>query len=264
MLNAADVRPADDILLSIFPTAAGPSLTWYKYWLPYQVQSFQHDLSNSFASTPFESTDSLFSKDSNIMKAFCEIARLAKCDDASTLELISRAVRELDIFSKGTESDHNLQQFLVFTFLGWQTMLWAPSFTPSFDELIVQDPLIGVKATKIINKSQNQRDAKLPLFRFLYGFGQLLPAPPKKDVYDVERGTPAKHSEMVTPRDLNWFLLSRIGSVTITWIDTMAEHLTFDSGNRVLYLFRYPSFAARCMGELSEDGERSTDSVLHA
>jgi hypothetical protein len=93
----------------------------------------------------------------------------------------------------------------------------------------------------------------LPLH--LMGFGVLLPSP-LYWAYDIDEEK--QHSltsiTTVSPATLNAHLLASINSsFTFRWIGILSHHLEFNSRERMLNLFRFPSFCFANMDQ-SEDG----------
>ena len=148
------------------------------------------------------------------------------------------------------------QRVLVFTILGWQTMLWEPMWDAANPtQLTVAQLMDGYESRTFMAYTQDHRCARLPMHEFLLGFGYLLPA------RSTDRQSPESFTT-VHAKQLNMSLLATIGGIKIRWIDTLGAHLEFDNRTKTLFLFRFPSF---CAVNLEKDlsGEKWVRGVIH-
>lgn len=259
-------QPADPSTISIFPKSTGPSLTWYRHWLQQRFEQIPSDLVKTLESNGSVDLDSgLQRPSSTATKLFLEVAKQARSQDCS-LQTIYEQIKEQGLYTGDTAADTDAHRTLVFTILGWQSMLYKVAFHAApYPQLSIERPLPGSELGSDLRTIQSQDDAKLPLDQFLYGYGQLFPPPAQDHIGDVEAGIPSSLPDTVSPLEMNWFLLNRLCNVSVAWIENVSHHMTFDHSNRVLYLFRYPSFAARCLPNMERSSnDVNTGSVLHA
>jgi hypothetical protein len=72
-----------------------------------------------------------------------------------------------------------------------------------------------------------------PLFIFLRKFGRLIPEPGA----DL-----AEAPELITVSYVCFAMLDKVADVRIEWVNSLSLHLEFDNVQRVLRVFRFPSF----------------------
>ncbi|KAF1961987.1 hypothetical protein CC80DRAFT_589442 [Byssothecium circinans] len=99
--------------------------------------------------------------------------------------------------------------------------------------------------------------AKRPLVRMFLGFkGQY-----DEQVADSDRATTTT-SDILYEASLNFYSLYTIGKVRLRWVDCLMRHLEFDRQNRILYIFRWPTFCATSI--LSQKGFPSVNLITAA
>ena len=150
---------------------------------------------------------------------------------------------------------------LVFSIIGWQTMLYKPdngSCSPS--EIAISDETDGHRFASQYNLRQDSSKTMKPLDEFLHGFGLLLP---ERDFFPhtAEDQDVLKEIIHVSSISFNAKLLSRVGKLHIKWTDVLACHLELDISSNTLYIFRYPSF---CLANLSESDQETSKTTLQA
>jgi len=130
---------------------------------------------------------------------------------------------------------------LVFAVVGWSTMLYTPIFTSAdgdFGTLTNQSGTFhNPTAAKFLEESSNR-----PLGAVLRNYGLMpIACPPGAGMSSL--GLPT----LLTVTHLNFFSLSKLGDVTIPWVDDLSKHCEFDrySKGKELKLFRLPSLCAR-------------------
>lgn len=52
------------------------------------------------------------------------------------------------------------------------------------------------------------------------------------------------YADAIVASNINYYVLSRVGHVTIRWTRSICEHLDFDEHGKALSLFAYPAFCA--------------------
>lgn len=55
-------------------------------------------------------------------------------------------------------------------------------------------------------------------------------------------------------KDLNFAFLEKFLGISISWVDSLAAHMEFDPAAGVLFLYRFPSFCAKNMATLHQEG----------
>lgn len=156
---------------------------------------------------------------------------------------------------------HNARN-LVFAIIGWQTMLYRPdirSCPPA--QLAIADETDGHRGEAHICLRQNQSTCKKLLPDFLMGFGVLLPPRNFSALASEVDKNALRGIKTAAAESFNAHLLTRIGGVTITWIECLACHLEYEVSSNTLYLFRYPSF---CLANLPEKSDCPPNTAIHA
>jgi len=71
-----------------------------------------------------------------------------------------------------------------------------------------------------------------PLFLLLNKFGRLIP----------EVGTFPQVPELISVSHVCFAMLDKVAEVKIEWVNSLSLHLEFDNVQRILKIFRFPSF----------------------
>lgn len=156
-----------------------------------------------------------------------------------------------NIFGNDSEETTDAKRLLVFSILGWQSMIYQPDFNvcPSNQLVIhheVGDPDSGlVYDTYTVPAEMSDR----PLYVLLKGFGNLLPARSSNTAMAaVESSKAAASWTALYPDELNAYLLHTLLRVRFRWVDTLALHLDYDKSSRTLSLFSFPSMCISQLG----------------
>ena len=139
-------------------------------------------------------------------------------------------------------------QSLVFAVIGWQTLLYQPdlrSCPPS--QLAIKNEMGLHQGYSRICIKQDLSACKRSLPDFLLGFGVLLPPENFNLSESCDSNDDGPNTRSVSAVSLNAHLLTTIGDINVEWVDSLSCHLEFDAHNRKLFLFRYPTFCARCI-----------------
>lgn len=140
-----------------------------------------------------------------------------------------------------------LRRLLIFAVLGWQSMLYLPSFdTCPLDELAVHQDIDQPDSGLVFHTYKMSSDlADRPMSILLKGYGNILPSR-SEELTKVASESNASTSSWfcIDPAEANAHLLHTLLRVNFRWVDTMALHLDYDSSTRTLSLFRYPSLCA--------------------
>jgi len=243
----------DPTILKIFPHGTETDLSaldqkkqmvWYRWWLDQQLENVPDTFSSLL---PDGRNDLQLREASHLTKIFLEVAHSARSEDGTSIDDIIDHLVSLELIRRPEEVRDTLQicRTLVFAILGWQTMLYTPSFgTSPPKQLAINDDLDGYRGQAFLVLKQDQVCAKRHLSALLMGFGLLLPPSNTCVSDDPEEGQAFNSITSIQSGELNAFLLHSIAHVRIKWIDVLAPHLEFNKATNTLYLFRYPSFCA--------------------
>ena len=232
------------------PTFAHPP--WYRWWLYQQIRSQPQRL---LLALPNIDRD----KDSDWSKHFSplwnKIRELVLVPGPKTIDGITDMLVELGVISvRDNYEAYQSAKELVFSIIGWQTMLYKPDVLPSmaggFNILDEMDGYHG-EARICLNQSSVSGTNDLP--NFLLGFGMMLPPRNYCAFDDADDVKLFNHTKSVVSKELNAHVLTKVCGVKIRWVDSLSCHLELDRHSGTLFLFRYPSF---CISNLQKGGIR--------
>jgi hypothetical protein len=242
-------------------------MTWYRYWVRYQANSVPTEVRNLVISQAAGSVDPLpMIPSSEILELFLRLAFTVKATREISLDKIIQTLqRFIQTDPSNTANGQQLCRSLTLSVLAWQTMLWAPSLdTCSPLSLSISNPDKDFRSPGLFRTEQPQKEARHPLYEFLFGFGELFPVSKRAGNADIEGRRGAEKFATAIPGELNSYLLREMGDLSIRWSDVIQPHLELDEVNRVLFLFRYPSFAASCLPSQTDGDASAAPSVLHS
>jgi hypothetical protein len=175
---------------------------------------------------------------------------------ATSIDEVVEHLEEKALFEPALDAWEVLraQRLLVFALLGWQSMLFLPSFEDNTHrELAIRKaPDVPNSGLLFDTYSVSESLADRPLAILLKAYGNLLPACCRSSRTVVTELAKTVYSwTSLSPFDTNAYLLSTLLRVEIRWVDTLALHLDYDKSSRILSLFRYPSF---CIAMLHSKG----------
>lgn len=237
------------------PSSVPADFDWYLKWLCLQISRLPEDEASLLAKDADSGTTSL-GKNSTFHKTFVTINQITRSQDNLSIDEIQEKLIEEDIFLSDSGSSDVLvaQRRLVFAMLGWQSMLFLPSFDtrrPSSlnicrapgqpnSGLVFDDWSVPIDLTD------------RPLAILLKAFGNLLPArASSSDNVASELSKQAFSWTSLSSSDVNAYLLHTLLRVNIQWVDTLSLHLDYDKPTRSLSIFRHPSF---CVAMLQSKG----------
>ncbi|MCJ1365751.1 hypothetical protein MMC16_004876 [Acarospora aff. strigata] len=237
-------------------------MAWYRWWLDQQLENVPDAFSSLL---PDGENIVQFQEASPLTKIFLEVAELARSEAGSSIDSIIDHLVDLELVKKPDNVSGTLQtcRTLVFAILGWQTMLYTPSFgTSPPKQFAICDDLDGFRGQTFLVLRQDQLCAKRRLSSLLMGFGLLLPPPNTCLSEDPEERQAFESTTVIQSGELNAFLLQSIAHIQIKWIDVLAPHLEFNKATNTLYLFRYPSF---CVANIPSETDGSNfKGVIHS
>ncbi len=197
-------------------------------------------------------------------QVFLQTARCMRTGCHQSIDGIVLHLKELGMIQYRNEDDRVAGHSLIFAILGWQTMLYSPSFRtcpPGQFELVkTEDGFGGQAYTKARSDSFMVGNH---VSQFLHEFGTMLPKPNMCVSDDQDEQQAFRDISIIDPREFNAYWLSSVAGIEIQWVDELALHLEFDKARNTLYLFRRPSF---CLADLvtRRGGSSNTPkSVLH-
>jgi hypothetical protein len=245
--------------LSIFPygaksesttTSLVTQLPWYSWWLEQQLKNVPQSIAGQL---PYSS---------DFMTAYLKIAHYARTKECFSIDDIVAHLLNLDLVqAQDIGNRWEAVRAFVFAILGWQTMLYSPSFgTSPPQQLAIADVLDGFTGQAFMVLKQNQTSAKRSLPDFLLGFGLMLPQENICMSEDTEDRQAFESLAVINPGDFNAYLLQSIAKIRIKWVDVLAPHMEFDKATNTLFLFRYPSF---CVANLPSPNDISSKGVIH-
>lgn len=195
-------------------------------------------------------------KDSRFHHIFKSVNELLRSHKGTSIDEIIEHLVDDALLERASDSSNVFvaQQHLVFALLGWQSMLFLPSFQNNpLRELAIHrapgEPNSGL-LFDTYSVSLSVADRPLPIL--LKAFGNLLPArcwPSENVASEVAKAVYSWTS--LSSSDINAYLLHTLLRADIRWVDNLALHLDYDKSTRTLSIFRYPSF---CVAMLQSKG----------
>ncbi|KAH6620733.1 hypothetical protein B0J18DRAFT_205972 [Chaetomium sp. MPI-SDFR-AT-0129] len=142
---------------------------------------------------------------------------------------------------------------MVFSLLGWLSLLYVPATQDQSDEL-----RINLQATQLaIRDTVSTEKVGRPLDELLRSFGELLPL---RIIGKVETGPqtePQSPRAMLEVSHLNVSTLKDMANMQIIWVDSLSEHLAFDPITPSVSIFKCPSFC-----QLQKHSDRSILAIM--
>ena len=235
-------------LLPYFPQDCSSTLQldrvqWYSWWVDKQMEIEPRE---TFSCLPDFSSDSEKHPKESLITVWQEICRYMTTEGSISInELILRLANNHTIQSSSDEAALADARNLVFTIIGWQTMLYRSDLRSCpRAHLAIADEMDGHKGLANICLKQSQASCKKRMNDFLLGFGVLL-RPRNFNVSELSEDKQAfKEIRVADAAAFNAHLLTSLGGLNIKWIDSIACHLDLDRDSNTIFLFRYPSFCA--------------------
>ena len=237
------------------PAATALDFRWYLEWLIQQVQNLPDCLIDLIRDQDKLNTID-FAPCTILCRIFIAVNRFVRKSQSPSIDEVIEHLQEERIFElAGCETAQlPAQRLLVFAILGWQTMLYLPSFnTCSLAQLEIHQHVGQPNSRLVYDTFRMSADlADRPLAILLKGYGNLLPS--------RCRGLPTVASETsrvasswnaINVTEMNAYCLFSYLNVKINWVDTLALHLDYDKSSRTLSLFKYPSL---CVATLETNG----------
>ncbi|KAI9853127.1 MAG: hypothetical protein M1824_001540 [Vezdaea acicularis] len=228
---------------------------WYLPWLASQLSALPESIKLLLnEGSDFDTANLLDNRRFSII--FSSVNESLRSSKNTSIDDVIEHLEKKALFKPSLDTLEVLRakRLLVFAFLGWQSMLFLPSFEDNnlCEFAIRNDPNIPNSGLLFDAYSVSENLADRPLAILLKAYGNLLPARccSSKTVASELAKTVYSWTSL-SPFDTNAYLLHSILRVEIRWVDTLAAHLDYDKSSRTLSLFRYPSF---CIAMLQSKG----------
>jgi hypothetical protein len=216
-------------------------LSWYDCWVRHQIESQPQELYTVLQEPAAEQGDVPIDTFTSMWR---EVCMQASAGDCSIDNIVTRLLNEQLIRMDDDEALGRARN-LVFTIVGWQTMLYRPDMgSYPQGQLCIVDETDGHRGHAYMNLQQDQGASRSPLHEFLMGFGVLLPCRNFSALATDDDKKALATKNVVSPDSFNAHLLTSVGGFHIKWTDSLACHLEFDPDSNTLYLFRFPTFCA--------------------
>ena len=241
--------PADEpyTFLDTSPDSNVCDLDWYCSWLAHQTSTLPSEFLEILPNTG-SATVSISSVESAFSKVFYAISEYVCPGESRGIDKIIEhlVVQRRLLLPDDDDTYTNLRQrYLVFAILGWQSMLFLPSFnTCPLNELAVYQDINQPNSRLVFDTFKMSTDlTDREMAVLLKGYGNLLPArPPELAQVASETSKVASAWSSIVLADINVHMLSTLLRVRIHWVETLSHHLDYDQTTRTLCLFRFPSF----------------------
>lgn len=235
-------------------------LPWYRWWVMRQVQDQPRDLFLALTETEGEDVQSwearFFSIWSTIQAQALEPGQ--KSIDSITDHLVERGMLAVAENYMARQSAKDL----VFSVLGWQTMLYRPDFVSDCPgEYNLVNEMDGYTGEAHLSLRQPSISSTRNLSDFLLGFGMMLPPKDYCAFHEDDEKEAFHQTKVITSKDMDAYVLAKVCGVGFQWVDCLSCHLELDKQSDTLFLYRYPSF---CVSNLRRHGKDNHGSVLHS
>ncbi|UNI18782.1 hypothetical protein JDV02_005032 [Purpureocillium takamizusanense] len=222
--------------------ASFANLPWYPWWVRRQIRDQPPRLRLAL---PNGGCASGWDWDTHLLPLWNKVQELILVSGLRTIDDIVNALIDIDLISaNGSYEAMQSAKDIVFSILGWQTMLYKPNFLdgPSGDFTIV-DEMQGHHGDSHVRSSQISLASKRDLPNFLLGFGMMLPPRDYCAFGDTDDEKQLFHkTKAIMAKNLNAHVLSKVCGLSLKWVDSVSCHLELDKISGTLFLFRYPSF----------------------
>ncbi len=236
-------------------------MQWYSWWVNEQIKN---EPPETFSCLPDFQSDSANRVNQTFVTLWQEIWRHMTTETSISIEELIRRLASNNtlVLSSDSTALANARN-LVFTVIGWQTMLYRSDIRSCPQvQIAIADEMDGYKGQANMCLKQSQNCCKKSMHDFLLGFGILLPPRNFAASEVTENKRAFKEIRLADVAIFNAHFLTSIGGLNIKWIDSLACHLDLDPDSNTLFLFRYPSFCATTICLEKETAMHK--SVVHA
>ncbi|CAH0057326.1 unnamed protein product [Clonostachys solani] len=223
-------------------------LSWYSLWLSSRVQN----LPPTYCQITIDGEQ--LSEPGVLHRFMDKVEQYVKDRKGLSVDNIIEYLQSTDSIDFTDSKSLNCVRGLIFSILGWQSMLYRPDLTgcPSTQLAIYHDDSLPDSKLVFYAYKMSTDLCDRPLFALLRGFGNLLPAG-----YHIHQETSVLSKKAVAswiplyPSEVNAYLLTTLLGVRFRWVDSISLHLDFDKSSRTLSLFCFPS---KCVSQLRDGG----------
>lgn len=223
-------------------------LPWYHKWLRRQVRAQPQWL---FFCPPDVNLEDDSAWDAHFLPLWCRIRALILQPGPTSIDAISNTliVENLVVLKQDYDAMQSVRD-LVFSVLGWQTMLYKPDFSSySSGGYTLLDEMDGCNGESRVCLNQHGLSGRNNLADFLLGFGMMLPPRNHCAMPDPDDQLLFSRTKTILVKDVDAHVLTKVCSVRIQWVDSLSCHLELNKQSGTLHVFRYPSF---CLSALKE------------
>lgn len=132
-------------------------------------------------------------------------------------------------------------QIILFSTIGWSTMLFTPSLPKD------GGPLRDFRVVMQSNPAQLElkipaSKACRPLREMLRALGSILPVASPPNNHQSAADTSSRLETTAQVSYLNVAAMKQLAGMRIKWVDSVSEHLKFDPSEPSICIFKLPSF----------------------
>ncbi|KAK3936098.1 hypothetical protein QBC46DRAFT_37155 [Diplogelasinospora grovesii] len=239
------------------PDATFDDLPWYRWWVLQQVRNQPQRLLLSLPDVKsVEDFDNWATK--HFLPLWQKTRELVLSPARHSIDSIADRLVELGFIATADhyEGEQSAKD-LVFSILGWQTMLYRPNFKsvpterPGYDIVDETEGYLGQAVTRTsLDPFSDASALRLP--NFLREYEMILPPRHYAAFPDEDDIAFFKQNKLVTAKEMNAHVLAKVCGVRFQWVDSLACHLELDRQSRTIFLYRYPSF---CLSGLRQSNE---------
>ena len=230
-----------------------PAWKWYIHFLDCRIREIWTSVVYPVIPSvpPFSVAQSDGHELARVYEALVVIARAIKIQEEVSLEKIVNNLKEARLVKTGAEADAIRMAFI---FSGWLTMLFDPKPDLAGGQLQLRKHTSGrarrtrprgaviSSYSKVISHGGENMHEML-FHRMLGQFGSLFPEAESLSFTDAMLSPGlAGGEDQLTPSYVCFNTLSNVDNLRIEWVNTLNLHLQLDVRERVLRLFRFPSF----------------------
>lgn len=219
-------------------------LSWYPAWLSAQRQNLPETVKN------LQVQDGPISETKEFKALYARIWEYVGEHRGCSVDEVVRRLEDSGLFHDSGAHGLDAKRLVVFSILGWQSMIYKPEFNVCrSDELAIYHRVGDADSGLVYDTYTVPADlCDRPLYVLLKGFGNLLPARSTGTaIVAVESSKTAASWTALYPDDLNAHMLHTLMRVRFRWVDSLALHLDYERSSRTLSLFCFPS---ACMLQL--------------
>lgn len=236
-------------------------LSWYRWWV---LQQLRNQPQRPLLCLP-DIIDDDEVRASSFLAVWNHTRELVLAPGPKTIDTIASALHERGLLAreKNYEATQSAKD-LVFSILGWQTMLYKPDFVSPDAKGVykILDEMDGYQGETHACLTQAANASRKPLPDFLLGFGMMLPPPNYNTFVDDDEQKLYDECKTVSPKELNAYILKNICGLRFQWVDSLSCHLDINKRSGTIFLYRYPSF---CLHHLQQHAQKSSQKcILHS